>query len=166
MVFQWLGLFGLGIIAFQYYADIMDLRWFAVLFPAMAAASYGAIGYLPTIVGVGAGLMVAFVKLRPTRLFVFLSSISYSLYLLHTLIGGRQNMGMRLPETLVNRIVILTMAMGSSILASYLFYRFIELPSQRWSSAFRYTPAKPNAFAIEHEHVMMASPQITATEIP
>ncbi len=77
-------------------------KWFAVLFPAMAAVSYGAIEYLPTIV----------------------------------------NLGMRLPETPVNRVVMLTVAMGSSLLASSLFYRFIELPSQRRSSALPYTPAK------------------------
>jgi peptidoglycan/LPS O-acetylase OafA/YrhL len=60
--------------------------------------------------------------------------ISYSLYLVHVPIGGRIiNLAGRLPESIEYRYPAIVVAFIVSIFGAYLFWRIVELPSQRWS---------------------------------
>lgn len=140
LVFRWLGLFALGIVSFQLYVRLIDRRLYFVLLGALSVSCYMALGALVTAVGMATALILTFVRIRRTRFFSVLAAISYSVYLLHVPIGGRViNLGMRLAPTLLNRGLTLTMALAVTICASYLFYRLIELPAQRWSGSIRYT---------------------------
>jgi peptidoglycan/LPS O-acetylase OafA/YrhL len=77
------------------------------------------------------------------KVLVFLGFISYSLYLLHVPIGGRViNLAGRLPHTMPVELGAETAAMAVSLIAAWLLYRLVELPSQKWSARFRYHGSK------------------------
>jgi peptidoglycan/LPS O-acetylase OafA/YrhL len=89
-------------------------------------------------VGIATGLILRFVEIRPSRLTNF-GLLSYSLYLLHVPIGGKiMNLGGRFAHSQPAIAALLAVAMGASFLASALFYRLVELPSQRLSSSIGY----------------------------
>lgn len=86
-------------------------------------------------VGLGTALAIAFVRVRG-RGFTFFGNISYSLYLLHVPVGGRViNLSLRLTDSPAGKVAALAVALSLSVAASYAFYRLIEKPAQRWSSA-------------------------------
>jgi peptidoglycan/LPS O-acetylase OafA/YrhL len=63
---------------------------------------------------------------------IWIGSISYSLYLLHPLIGGRvMNFCERFPNFIFVQIISVPMALFFSIIAAYLFFRAMELPSHQ-----------------------------------
>ena len=71
---------------------------------------------------------------------VWLGTISYSLYLFHWIVGQKiVNIGGRLAMDGLQRAIWLTAGIVGSIAASWLVYRFVELPSQRVASRIRYS---------------------------
>ncbi|MBJ7403129.1 MAG: acyltransferase [Bradyrhizobium sp.] len=61
------------------------------------------------------------------RLFAFLGTTSYSLYLVHSAIGGRiVNLGTRLPNSLLIQSSILALSMLASLVAAYVFWKIFE----------------------------------------
>ncbi len=79
----------------------------------------------------GSVLAIRFVRFEPSRQCVWLGAISYSLYLLHVPIGGRvMNLGMRFVGEGFDRLFLIGIATIASIAASYVFWRFVERPSQ------------------------------------
>jgi peptidoglycan/LPS O-acetylase OafA/YrhL len=86
-------------------------------------------------VGVATALTIRFVEVPASPAARF-GSISYSLYLLHVPVGGKiMNLGGRFAHSTPALAALLALAVGASILAAAVFYRFVELPSQRLSSA-------------------------------
>ena len=68
------------------------------------------------------------------RVTQFFGRISYSLYLLHVPIGGRiVNLGDRFTHSLPVTYLILVIAIGVSILCAWIFYKWVELPSIKFS---------------------------------
>jgi peptidoglycan/LPS O-acetylase OafA/YrhL len=69
----------------------------------------------------------------------FLGRISYSLYLLHTLVAfAIINIGIRVGNNLYQRIVFGFLALSCTLIASWLLYRFVEKPCQRLATSIRY----------------------------
>jgi peptidoglycan/LPS O-acetylase OafA/YrhL len=132
LVFRYLPLFVAGILAFQSKAGLISTR--ALLGGLAATAVAGPIAGL----GIATALMIRFVKLPASRATAF-GAISYSLYLLHVPIGGRiMNLGGRFAHGTPALVLLLMTAVGASILAAAIFYRLVELPSQRLSSSIQY----------------------------
>lgn len=139
LVFQWLGLFGLGIISFQFFIGLIDRTTYFVALAAMTAVCYSVFGAMITAVGLASALAITFLRIRPTSFLSLLGAISYSVYLLHVPLGGRViNLGMRLSPTLLNRSLTLAGAVVVTVLAAYVFYRTVELPAQKWSARIKY----------------------------
>jgi peptidoglycan/LPS O-acetylase OafA/YrhL len=90
------------------------------------------LGWLIAIVGIVTTLIITFVKIPKVSLIAHLASISYSLYLIHSPIGGRViNLSLRFGDNLFVKILALTLASALSILMASLMYRFIEKPAQK-----------------------------------
>jgi peptidoglycan/LPS O-acetylase OafA/YrhL len=139
LVFHYLPLFVAGILAFQSRVGLIST-------PALLAglAATGIAGPIACL-GIAAALLVRFVNLPASRMTGF-GSISYSLYLLHVPIGGKiMNLGGRFAHGTPELAALLVVAMAVSVAAAAVFYRLIELPSQRLSASLRYgkrlTPA-------------------------
>lgn len=138
-VFKYLCLFAVGIVTFQYFVKLIDVKEYLYLLIIVSVFLFISLGQAVTFVGVLTALMIAFVKLKKYIALHFLGAISYSLYLVHIPIGGRVvNLGKRFATSDVERFIVSLCSVALSIFAAYLFYRFIEKPSQNWSSRIAY----------------------------
>jgi peptidoglycan/LPS O-acetylase OafA/YrhL len=143
-IFHFIFLFMMGIVICQLRIGMIGRGQCAAL---LAAAVVGnlVVGDVPsTLAGAAAVLAILFLRIG-NRIFFFLGSISYSLYLIHSPVGRRgMNVFIRATgaDTQPEKYVAVLFAVGVSIVAAYLLYRFVERPSQRWSSALRYRPRR------------------------
>ena len=75
------------------------------------------------------------IKFKPL---IWIGTVSYSLYLLHGITGGRVlNLLERYSEFPGIRLFSIPVALGVALLASAIFYRFIELPSHEYARKAR-----------------------------
>jgi len=127
-----------GILTFQCRAGLISTRVLLVGLALAGAVSCAANGVVAAGAGVGTALVIRFVDLPNSRLTGF-GLISYSLYLLHVPVGGKiMNLGGRFVHGAPALMVLLAAAMGASIGAAAIFYRLVELPSQRLSTSIRF----------------------------
>jgi peptidoglycan/LPS O-acetylase OafA/YrhL len=138
LIFVSLPRFVAGILTFQKKIRLFSIRLFAAgLFIAFSVAWFES-GLGTAIVMLVTALAISFLKLH-SRLLTWLGTVSYSLYLVHVPIGSRVvNLGARYAHGLYSEITVLILAVSASILAAYLLYRVVELPSQRLSSRISY----------------------------
>lgn len=154
-IFHYVSIFLMGILTCQLRVGLIGRRQYAVLLAAAVALALMTTGVVVTSAASLAVCAILFLKVRH-RVFQFLGSISYSLYLIHSPVGRRAlNVFLRLlnAQTTPTRLVCIAAATAVSILAAYLLYRLVELPAQKWSSSLRYrrrrAPAEPRPEEIE-----------------
>ncbi|HZS44663.1 MAG TPA: acyltransferase [Blastocatellia bacterium] len=138
---HWLLLFLLGIATFNFIIKLIGRFEYLVIVTSLSAALF-ATALLPiAIAGIATALVIAFVRIN-SRVLGFFGAISYSLYLLHTAFGAKplKLISMRTGHlySVPLSVAIMMFFMVVCIVASYLFYRFIEKPSQQWSAKIRY----------------------------
>jgi peptidoglycan/LPS O-acetylase OafA/YrhL len=132
LLFRYLPLFVAGILTFQAKAGLISTR--ALLLGLAATCVAGPIAG----VGIATALAIRFVEIPASRLTGF-GAISYSLYLLHVPVGGKiLNYGGRFANGGPEVALLLAAAVAGSIAAAMIFYRLVELPSQRLSQTVRY----------------------------
>ena len=103
------------------------------------------IGMPVSIVATATGLLIAFGTLE-NRWCNRLGEVSYSVYLLHIPIGLNViGFLSRLPYSGSYIAVIDVIAVAAVIAASMVFYRWIEDPSQKWSSSIKMKRVKKAA---------------------
>ena len=143
-VFYFISLFFMGILTCQYRIGMIGARQYALLLALTTLFALWVMGVPSTLAGAAAVVSILFLQMR-NAVFHFLGSISYSLYLLHSPIGRRAlNVFLRLTgaESELAKIGVILLAVGVSIFAAYLLYRYVERPSQQWSASFRYHPRR------------------------
>jgi len=140
-VFRYLGLFMLGIVAFQYQAKILQKRKAAVFFFVATAVTWLTLGWMVALIGsLTSLLIVSNVTFDKHMSVVWLGSISYSLYLVHVPVGGRVvNLGRRYVESQTGELFLSLIALGVSLIAAYAFYLVVERPSKRLASRLKYS---------------------------
>ncbi|MGH8443555.1 MAG: acyltransferase family protein [Nevskiaceae bacterium] len=149
LVFHYAPLFAFGVIAFWCCTERIGARVFFVLAVLVAAIAMPALGAATTAVGAASALVLAFARWPVPRGLAFLGAISYSLYLLHVPVGGRVvNLGARVAEGELGRVLVLAAALLTSLLAAWLFFRLIERPAQHWAARVRYRAAAERAAAV------------------
>jgi peptidoglycan/LPS O-acetylase OafA/YrhL len=68
--------------------------------------------------------------------------VSYSLYLVHVPLGGRVvNLMTRFADGVWQLWAISLLATGFSLIVAWLFWRWVEVPSQRWSCRWKRSTA-------------------------
>lgn len=138
LVFRYFPLFVAGLLTFQHKAELISNRTLLAGLLITGGACWFVNGGVVAGVGIATALIIRFVQLRSSRLTDF-GLISYSLYLLHVPIGGKiMNLGGRFAHSTPALMAVLAAAVAGSVGAAALFYRFVELPSQRLSSSIRY----------------------------
>lgn len=132
LLFWYLPAFSVGICWYLLYTNrlaTVDASAQALGFIVLAWFTMGLDYSLATALTFGA---LALPIRAPLPLLSFLGTISYSIYLSHSLVGGRIiNLATRLPHNPTVQIIVLTLAMAGSILASYILWRFVEERSVR-----------------------------------
>lgn len=134
-----LTIFGLGISVFFYQIkSLIDWKLFTALSLAILSHIYFFLGMNVMIVSFLSALILLFFN-KKNNLILFLSNISFSLYLIHVIVGGKViNLGLRFVETTVEKFVLLLSSFAISILTSYIFYMLVEKPAISWSKSIRY----------------------------
>lgn len=130
-VFSWTALFLLGIVTFMYHAKLISRNEYIVLMACSTVCHMFAMEPISGLVGLVTALLIAYLPPINSRFFIWLGTISYSIYLLHIPIGSRfVNLTAIVTDYEIYRLIGAIVAIAVTIVVSYLFYRFIESPSQ------------------------------------
>lgn len=137
-VFSWTSLLLVGIIGFLWKSNRISF-FLAIFYMTLALFVHAKVnGFLACITGAATIFAILFAPDIKSRLLVWLSTISYSLYLLHVPFGGRViNLAERLPDVPTIRILAIALALTISLIAAVLFYKLVEEPSHRLSKIVR-----------------------------
>lgn len=131
-------LFLIGIITFLYKSGQIKLLEYLITFFSCLFVTYFFLDPVYVFVGLLSVGLILFVKIK-NKAIIFLGSISYSLYLLHPIIGQKIiNLSQNFVHNEWLKMGVVFIAIGISILASYLLYRLIEAPSQRISKNIKF----------------------------
>lgn len=137
VIFHSVPIFLIGVFVFQYRMALSSVWRMLVSIATMFAIMKTPIGMPVSIVATATGLLIAFGTLE-NRWCNRLGEISYSLYLLHIPIGLTLMAFLtRIPYSGELLLFIDLICVAAVIVASDLFYRWIESPSQKWSSAIK-----------------------------
>jgi peptidoglycan/LPS O-acetylase OafA/YrhL len=122
--------FGAGICWYLYFTNRLSMTDAAAQGLGFAFVAWFTMGLAYALAIALALAAMAIPLRRSVPILSFLGTISYSIYLLHSPIGGRViNLATRLPNVLIIKLVALALAVTASIAAAYLMWRFIELPA-------------------------------------
>jgi len=142
VIFHSVPMFLIGVFVFQYRVGLSSAWRMLLSIAVMCALMKTPIGIPVTIVSTTTGLLIAFATIE-NRWCNRLGEISYSLYLLHIPVGlNIMPIFSRMPYSGSYLLLIDLACTAACILASVLFYRWIEAPSQKWSSAIKMKPVK------------------------
>ncbi|MCK7590228.1 acyltransferase [Subsaxibacter sp. CAU 1640] len=132
-------IFSIGIVCAFYKKEYISKAYFLLLVAIIGIVIYMHHSYVITILSVGAALGIAFLDhVRNLKWLIFFGNISYSLYLLHVPIGGRViNLGKRFASSNIEKILVIFVAVIVSVLAAWIFYKLVEVPSHKLSRKIR-----------------------------
>jgi peptidoglycan/LPS O-acetylase OafA/YrhL len=138
LLFVHLPLFVAGILTFQFRTGRLSKCSFFTGLGVTCVVTGFVQGPLVSATCSATALVIAFLEFGG-RVLTWMGMISYSLYLMHVPVGGKIiDLGARFTHGDVGAILVLCAATGSSILAAWVLYRAVELPSQRLSSWISY----------------------------
>ncbi len=137
-------LFALGIETFVLRSPTRRSQVDATLAGAAVVVLAWSDGWVTAAAAAATAAIIGFDALPVWRPILWLGTVSYSLYLFHTIVGQRVlHVGERFATNDASRVVVLMAAIAASLVASWLVCFFVEWPSQRLASRIRYhkTPA-------------------------
>jgi peptidoglycan/LPS O-acetylase OafA/YrhL len=137
-IFHFIFLFFMGISLFQRQSGIISRRELLVLLLLFTAGTYLTLGVPEVLAGMGAVFAISCLTIK-NRVFVFLGSISYSLYLVHPPVTRVvYTLGRRFATTAARQTALVFLTLGIIIFSAYLLYLLVEKPAQKWSAHFKY----------------------------
>lgn len=135
-VFRWLPIFALGAAA-AWLRGVLKKNDILLSFiiTCIALANVAAHHGVETMTAaLAAFLFILAWKRTPPRVLLWLGSISYSLYLVHVPMSSRVvNLGLRWALEWPGRLALVLAGTGFSLLAAWVFWRWVEWPVHRWS---------------------------------
>ena len=137
LLFVHLPLFVMGILTYRYRAGRLPKWWFLVALGTTCIFTACRLGPVIAITGTVTSLVITFISVR-ARILGGLGMISYSLYLMHVPVGGKIDLGVRFRHGQLVPAMFLLAATAGSIVAAWILYRIVELPSRRLSSRISY----------------------------
>ena len=140
-ILEYLPIFILGMFAAMHYNNILKSPIFYILEIAVLSILVIDGEALSAIVALVSILCIYWKFLGSIKVLVNLGTISYSLYLLHWPIGSKViNLAQRMEysNNLLFLIVVIFIALVSSLIAATLLYFFVEKPSIKWAKNISY----------------------------
>jgi peptidoglycan/LPS O-acetylase OafA/YrhL len=134
----WIPVFMYGILLFLYRVNrIKSLEfWIMIVLNSLLTLFY--INAVTLIVGVSSTLLILFAWNYSNLIFDKLGELTYSIYLIHTIIGAALiNFLSHIVTSPVQKFLTVMAGLAVTLISAYLLYRFVEKPSKRWSSSIR-----------------------------
>lgn len=126
-LFWYLPTFGAGFCWFLYYSNRLSFIDASAQVLGLSVVAWLTMGLHHAIAIAAAFAIMAMPVRKSVPILSFLGTISYSVYLLHSPIGGRViNLATRLPDSLYITVSALALALAASIGSAYLMWRFVE----------------------------------------
>lgn len=131
---HWSAYFGIGIFYALFISKKYTRTEFLVALALSSVSVYFAQGPIDLSIGLGSLAVIHFFPNFKTKVGLFLGDISYSLYLLHAIVGaGVINFLSHRFTAPIEKFGVVLVGIAVSILSAYVFWRFIEKPSQNRS---------------------------------
>ena len=145
LLLRWLPLFAIGTVTFLFQSGRVTASRMRIVYACTGAASWWLLGGISTATALITGAVVLAFANRPLpallRVFAWVGTISYSLYLIHVPVGLRLlNLATRLPDSNTVRYGSVLAALVASLIFATVFWLCIERPSQAWSQGKRRRP--------------------------
>lgn len=135
----WLPMFLIGISYVLWRYDYIKQSEFIIVLIISVAMTYLHIDLNAAIFGAGTLAIIHWLPNLRNKASKFLGDISYSLYLLHTIIGSAFiNYLSHSFKLGWQKVLIITAGYIISIIAAYTLFKLVEKPSKRWSSGVKY----------------------------
>lgn len=129
LIFQYLSIFGIGILTYFYQFKKQVNKPVYIAFCILFLVQIYIYQHLDVFCASAFTLLVLNTWNYNHGVLDFFSNISFSLYLTHTIIGGKViNLGLRFAHSTGERYLLFLAALGASIVFAYIFYRVIERP--------------------------------------
>lgn len=128
-IFTWTAFFSMGILVFLKKQQLISSRAFWIYMVVAAYSHEASRNLISTCIGVGTALLILYSPQIKLKWMVKLGAISYSLYLLHILIGGAVLVHLKnVLDPMRYMVVSILLATAVAIAVSALFYKYLELP--------------------------------------
>jgi peptidoglycan/LPS O-acetylase OafA/YrhL len=131
--FDHVALFLIGGAALLYFEAKVSLGSYLALVGGLSVAAALQVGPTQAVFGCGTALVISFARTN-SPVGAFLGRISYSLYLVHGLVGAltASVLGQLLPPlSFLPKLIIILAAVAASLAAAWLFHLMVERPSMR-----------------------------------
>ncbi|RYY08159.1 MAG: acyltransferase [Sphingobacteriaceae bacterium] len=134
----WMPVFMMGTIYISYRSAKINLIEFLTIFIAAIVFSTILHSIIVTVIAVFTIVIIHFFSSYQSKLGTFLGSISYSLYLTHTLFGSA-TINILVPHVSLTytRLLVVLLSFGVSIVAAYFFYLWIEKPFKKYAAKIK-----------------------------
>lgn len=137
-IFTWTAFFAMGILAFLKKEKLVDHKIFFILLVMAGYSHQASRNVTSACIGITTALLILYAPHIRWKLMEKTGEVSYSLYLLHLMVGSSALILMRQltesPQWAPVNIAVATMV---SIGAAFLFYRFLELPFHNYARSFK-----------------------------
>jgi len=128
---HWAAYFGVGIFYALYITKKYTLKESLVMILFCSLVIYKEQGLIDLSIALGALSIIHFFPNSKSGIGLFLGKISYSFYLLHSIIGlGYINFMSHLVSSSTGKFLVISSGLVLSIISAYIFWKFIEKPSQ------------------------------------
>lgn len=135
----WLPMFMVGISYVLWRYEYIQKLEFLIVLSISLVMTYVHIDLNAALFGAGTLAIIHFLPQLRNKASRFLGDISYSLYLLHTIIGSAFiNYLSHSFKLGWQKVLIISLGYVFSVLAAYILFKWVEKPSKRWSSKVNY----------------------------
>lgn len=130
--------FAIGTATFWWFRRLVNLPGLLILLACCSAVAAHTQSSLNALVGLATALTIAFVPLRHAVL-SWLGLVSYPFYLFHLVTGDAVNrLFSRISRDPLRDSAGVVLALAVSLATAWLLHRYVEIPSQRWSSSIKF----------------------------
>lgn len=140
-IFNFFPLFSLGILAYKLLQQdkLLDSQ-IIISFLILCLCSFKILGWVQSITAI-LTFVILFIQLPQLKIISFFSKISFSLYLVHDIVGSRLvvYLGNYVPSNIYYKASIFAVGLITSIFCAWLFNLIIEKPFLSWSKSIHYS---------------------------
>ncbi len=140
----WLPIFGVGILIFLYKSNLISITEFMIVSLLFAVDIFIFNQIIACVISLLSEFVIVFMFSKTNKILAWLGKFSYSVYLIHAIIGAAAvNILSHYAASNLTKIIVVIAGVIVTFISSYLMYLFVENPSKKLSSKLAYR--KPHA---------------------